>query len=249
MKKAKKFFVGLLKLVLCFVIVSALFLVGVVIYFSDSPKEFFILRKDNAVEYVLNKEDGVTFGEMAKSVYASYLATVEARTAFPSEPMLDDAYKHFTWSYETTRLIGEEKAKLITDNHEMALSLREALAEKYRADKISYLNESGIGKYFATPRAIKSTLKAAADIRRDYTANAKRATVSNINDFYSDATIMDFYNNESGREYAFYDESLIRSEVFCKALEQGQIMKSWDNLSEKDYEYAVNYAINQIDYK
>ena len=142
-----------------------------VVYVADSPSEFFKLRKDNAIEFVLNREDDVSYLELLKSVYCAYVTTVEASKNFGSDPMMEDAYKHYTWNYESTNLIGEEKTKIITDNHEMALSIRGKVNEYYESTLDGYKNEIW---WFPYTRAIIKTSKMAPEIRKEFVEESRR---------------------------------------------------------------------------
>lgn len=242
----KKLFKLILDILFALIIATVVVAVGVVVYVAESPEEFFELRGDNLVEFVLNKEDDISLFEMGQSVYCAYVTTVEASKNFGNDPMMEDAYKHYTWNYESTGLLGEEKTKLITDNHEMALSIRGRVKEYF--DESLKIYKKNIWWFPYTRSAIK-TAKAIPEIRKEFVYESRLVSPDNIQDYYTPATIMDFWNNEMGRsDYISCDGDLTRPEAFTKAISKGRLIETYATFDPAYNIYALDYVTNDIDY-
>lgn len=245
-KKIKRFFKLIFDIIIALLIATAVVAVFVVVYVAESPQEFYLLRKDNLVEYVLNREDDISYIDMTKNVYCAYVTTVEASTNFGYDPMLEDAYKHYTWNYESTKMIGEEKTKLISDNHEMALSIRDRVSDFYHNALKAYEDQ---GRWFPHLRALINTRSAIPLIRKQFVEDSKRDGAANIQNYYSSATIMDFWNNELGRlDYLASDGSVTRSEAFNKSILDKSLIETYSGLDPNYNNYTLLYVTNEIDY-
>lgn len=244
----KKFLKGFFKTILAMTLVFCLFLVGVVAFVAESAEEFFAFRKDNVIEYFLNREDGISHFEMVKCVYTAYVTTIEAANKYPDNPMLEDAYKHYTWNYESTRLIGAEKTKLITDNHEIALSIRGRVDETFDSFLNEFEKEGGFLKLVAMPKAMIATINILPSIRSGVVADSRNADPSSVRDYYSSATIMDFYNNEVGRGDSLAYPDVSRSDAFKMRSSSNTIVLTYENLNDMYNDYTLDYVRNKICY-
>lgn len=242
-----KFIKKLFILIFDLLLVCIISLIVVAAISADSVEEFFEYRKNNVVEYILNREDGVSHFDMCKSTYAAFITILDSKIIYTNEPMLEDAYRHYTWSFETSKLIGEEKTKLITDNHEMALTTRVMAEEQFETLYNEYRSE-GLIKIKAAWRALDETFDMIPDLRSSFVNDSRNASESEIRNFYSSASIMDLYNNEAGRIDGCNCAELERAEAFNNELSSNNIVTSYDNLDSVYNAYMLDYVRNKINY-
>lgn len=153
-----------------------------------SPLQYQESDLSKGIEGVMNSTSGqLTYGDIAVAFdnanEARDIGTEYARLMGYSVTWDNpaDAYRHFAWNYFNTKDLNANKARLIGDNHELAL-IGAKKAVNYPGsldDKIGY------------------GLLQAYDVR-----DKARASSSVFNSNFDNSSVMDLINNSKGRQYA-----------------------------------------------
>jgi len=143
------------------------------------------------------------------------------------EPMKYDANQHFTWGYNSTKLVSLEKSRIHLNNYEIAVFFKRPVVEFMQERYVDFLAE-GQGEWEARWNA---WVEGGA-----YGLNCREILLEECGDYegfnkhYSDDEIMDLWNNEKGRQ-AYLDTGLlggIAFQQFRKAWDGGELIKNYE---------------------
>jgi hypothetical protein len=175
-------------------------------------------------------EDGLSVGEALCAQFGvAGRSTVISMILYDLavEPMKYDANQHFTWGFNSTKLVSLEKSRIHQNNYELAVFFMYPVVALLKERYTDFLEE-GQGEWEARWNA---WLEGGA-----YGLNLREITLAGCEDYegfnkrYSDDEIMDLWNNEKGRQ-AYLNAGLlggIAFQEFRKAWDGGELIKDYE---------------------
>lgn len=180
---------------------------------------------------VLNSSDGMSVGNIATALSTAALALNEAQQLYTDTPteMKRDAFRHMTWNFRLAKAIGEGWARVATSNHEWATVIQSAVNAHYNERFIFYANQY----WWLDALTIRAMAQASADAfaitYRDGLIQSAKNSLTFFNNIFSNANIMDFWNNRVGRRYASSNPNSSTNDVFTMAWNNGELIKNETN--------------------
>ena len=145
--------------------------------------------------------------------------------------MKRDAFRHMTWNFRSLKDVGESKTRIATINHEWAYVILPAVTQ-YEEEQFDYyfdLYYNQIMWGLITVTDINNMAKAAADAYaiayRDELIEECKDSLSVFNATFENSSIMDFWNNKVGRDYAKSHPNSTTDEVFTLAWNANKLIK------------------------
>lgn len=192
------------------------------------------LREANFIEGVLDSNEGLSSSDILKvgSTHANSARSL-AQKEFPSDEMLKDAFRHFTWNHLSTKDIGNIKTRTATINHEWGIILLTPL-NNFFDNKFKEYEKQGYRD--AGTRALGATIAYIPECK-DMTIRVCKENYKFFKSIFSVASIMDLHNNCWGRAYATSQASLTYKDAFYKAKNNGELILSESNVTDFNYDY------------
>jgi len=135
------------------------------------------------------------------------------------QPMEYDANQHFTWGFNSTKVVGLDKSRIHLNNYEIAVMFRRPVVD-FMLERYSELLGEGQGEWQARWNA---WVEGGA-----YGLNRREIMLEECKDFegfnkhFTDDDMMDLWNNEKGRQ-AYLNSNLLSGFAFQ------QFRRAWDN--------------------
>ena len=149
----------------------------------------------------------------------------------PTVEMKRDAFRHMTWNFRSLKDVGESKTRIATINHEWAYVILPAVTQ-YEDEQFDYyfdLYYNQILWGLITVTDINNMAKAAADAYaityRDELIEECKDSLSVFNATFGNSSIMDFWNNKVGRDYAKSHPDSTTNTVFTLAWNANKLIK------------------------
>lgn len=155
------------------------------------------LRTGNVIEQTLNSDEGFTASQLASAVTCATDAKAAANILYPSNPDLNDAYRHYYWNYSMKTVMSKTKARTAGNNHEWGLVILTPVLNTYDQLYYDYINQ-GYSSNTAAGYAFSGTLIEIPEMKY-YTYLVCDSSYSSFLGFFDDDNIMDLTNNCYGR--------------------------------------------------
>lgn len=202
-------------------------------------------RVDYSIQYAtldlastFSAADGLSSTKIA-SIYADGI------TAY-TEADGNDAYRHFTWNFRSALSVGSSYARIYTINYEWANVLLDTY-DDYCLERYDYYYDlyywSVVTGTITTDTLLNMAIADADDYiveLRDSMKTTCKASKSNFSAVFGNDSVMDFWNNYYGRSYASSYSSLTPAEAYNKAVSNGVIISSRNNVTSSNITTVYN---------
>lgn len=153
------------------------------------------LRTGNLIESTLNISEGVVLAEVS-CLRLGESAKVEAQQHFSR---YQDSAQHFIWNFNMTVSHNKAVARTVGNNHEWGISMIEPMLSAYgEFFRINY--NKGIPADKSAELALAETL-VYIPVFKSHMVPKMQASYQVFDQFFSDESKMDFWNNCYGRAY------------------------------------------------
>lgn len=192
---------------------------------------------------VLSAYDGVSTANLATIMYHGNLAQSDAENR-----IFDDAYRHSTWNFRATKVLGASTVRTYTINYEWANQLVDTWKNYYN-ERYNYY----FSKYYAFivsgAMDVSSILLMASADADDYICEYKRVLQNSCRNSYTTFTqtfnndnIMDWWNNKIGRDYGTNYPSYAPITMYTSALNNDELILLASDVTTSNYYYLWKYT-------
>lgn len=154
------------------------------------------LRYGNLIEVTLDYDEGVTNAQVLRTIAQSRTAESDAADNFPQ---YQDSGQHFIWNFMMADTYTKNKARTIANNHEWGIAMITPMLNHFEAAYDEYI-EDGYTENEASSNALADTVLYIPVFKYDSVCVIE-ASYAFFDYFFSDESIMDFWNNCYGRAY------------------------------------------------
>jgi Holliday junction resolvase RusA-like endonuclease len=195
------------------------------------------LRAANFMEGVLDLDEGLTSTEIYKiGVTYANQARDAALKEFPSNVMLQDAFRHFSWNYISTGGVGALKTRTATINHEWGILILEPVTNYY-TNRYNTYRSQGYSDYNAANKAFSDAVAYIPDLKYQLVTICK-SSYSFFKSFFTVSNIMDLHNNCYGRAYYGKMPNAGYKTAFYTAKNKGELILSESSVGDYQYKYV-----------
>lgn len=188
---------------------------------------------------VLSSADGLSIIQTAPMLKDGMAALVSANG--------NDSYRHFTWSFNSTKNLDYKSADIFTTNYEWADYLLDNY-DDYKMERYNYyfnIYYSSIVSGTIDSSVILNMATADADdyivaFRDSTIATCKKSYDNFVAVFNQKSSIMDLWNNYYGRLYARNYGSLDAGDAYNLAVSNGVIILDADKVDKDDIARVYN---------
>ena len=187
-------------------------------------------------EAALCLHDGLSAADISLiGIHHARIARDDAKKLYKDEgqtvEMKRDAFRHMTWNFTSSRDVGEGKTRIATINHEWYVVIQNAV-NQYEKDRFNYYlaaYQSELAWGTVTTTDLLNMAIADADVyaiaHRDALIQKCKGSLAMFNATFSNANIMDLWNNKIGRDYAKSNPTASTNTVFTLAWNRGELIK------------------------
>ncbi len=187
-------------------------------------------------EAALCLHDGLSAADISLiGIHHARIARDDAKKLYKDEgqtvEMKRDAFRHMTWNFTSSRDVGEGKTRIATINHEWYVVIQNAV-NQYEKDRFNYYlaaYQSELAWGTVTTTDLLNMAIADADVyaiaHRDALIQKCKGSLAMFNATFSNANIMDLWNNKIGIDYAKSNPTASTNTVFTLAWNRGELIK------------------------
>ncbi|HCO62099.1 MAG TPA: hypothetical protein DIT49_01195 [Clostridiales bacterium] len=187
-------------------------------------------------EAALCLHDGLSAADISLiGIHHARIARDDAKKLYKDEgqtvEMKRDAFRHMTWNFTSSRDVGEGKTRIATINHEWYVVIQNAV-NQYEKDRFNYYlaaYQSELAWGTVTTTDLLNMAIADADVyaiaHRDALIQKCKGSLAMFNATFSNANIMDLWNNKTGIDYAKSNPTASTNTVFTLAWNRGELIK------------------------
>lgn len=154
------------------------------------------LRYGNLIELTLDYDEGITNLVALNCTLLSRSAEQEAKDNFPN---YWDSGQHFMWNFMMADEESKSTARTIANNHEWGISMIEPMLNHFESAYDEYIAD-GYNENDASSKALADTIVYMPIFKYDAVCVIE-ASYDFFKYFFSEESIMDFWNNCYGRAY------------------------------------------------
>ncbi|WP_405081749.1 hypothetical protein ACI48J_03750 [Paenibacillus chitinolyticus] len=157
------------------------------------------LRQGNFIETILDLNEGMNDLQISEVVLNGNIAKSAAKQQYPNDSQLEDAFRHYSWNFISTKdsIVGKIKTRTATINHEWGLRLVNPALSVFNEGYEKYVKQ-GKPSDTASNAAMNDVIQWAPGFKENCITAAK-SSYSFFKGFFSVANIMDLSNNVWGR--------------------------------------------------
>lgn len=179
---------------------------------SGFDDNWWLLRYGNLIEITLDLDEGITEKEAADMIAMAESAKDSAEKNFPN---YWDSAQHFMWNFKMKNKYDSYKARTISINHEWGISMINVMLNTYESAYNDYIAKGYTDKR-ASDKALADAIIYMPQFKYD-AVSIMKASREFFESFFSDESMMDFWNNCYGRAYLepqYTAESAFRHSAF-----------------------------------
>lgn len=179
---------------------------------SGFDDNWYQLRYGNLIEFTLDLDEGITATEATAMIAMASSAKDSAKKNFPD---YWDSAQHFMWNFKMRNGYSGTKARTVGINHEWGISMINTMLNTYESAYDDYIAEGYTDKR-ASDKALADTIVYMPQFKYD-AVSIMKASRKFFESFFSDESMMDFWNNCYGRAYLesqYTAESAFRHSAF-----------------------------------
>lgn len=182
-----------------------------------------------SLESALDKHDGMTPSEIIIVASASNTARSTAEEAYndlgSTIEMKRDAFRHSYWNHLSTLNANQNAAKIASVNHEWVALILPDVQSFQEVVYDNYISQHGTNIGNALSFSISAAYAYAVSLRDQYIKTCKLSLPAFNTLFQKGSYIMDFWNNNVGRNYATNYPEKTWSSQFETVWNAGELIK------------------------
>lgn len=163
---------------------------------SGFDDNWYKLRYGNLIELTLDYDEGISNSVATNAVILSNTAKDEAEDNFSS---YWDSAQHFIWNFKLADTYSKTTARTITNNHEWGIAMITPMLNHFESAYDEYIAD-GYSENTASNKALADTIVYMPVFKYDSVCVIE-ASYNFFDYFFTDESIMDFWNNCYGRAY------------------------------------------------
>lgn len=179
---------------------------------SGFDDNWWLLRTGNLIEFTLDLDEGVNAIESAAMVALAEEAKESAQKNFSA---YWDSAQHFMWNFKMRNQYNGTKARTIGVNHEWGIAMINDMTNYFESCYDDYVAD-GYSDKDASDKALADTILYMPRFKYD-SVSIMEASFDYFDYYFSDDSMMDFWNNCYGRAYTtpqYTAESAYRYSAF-----------------------------------
>lgn len=163
---------------------------------SSFDDNWWKLRYGNLIELTLDYDEGISNSVALSCTNLSRDAEKEAKDHFPN---YWDSGQHFMWNFMMVKEQSKTIARTIANNHEWGITIINPMLNHFESAYNEYIAK-GYSESNASNKALADTIVYIPVFKYD-AVSIMESSYSFFKSFFSDESIMDFWNNCFGRVY------------------------------------------------